>query len=747
MHHLYASFRIGYFPKWLLILAAGWLCATGRIDAQPLVNNKGAQISMKGGALMIVKGRSLHNVSGTLDNAGLLIVEDDFRNDGLCTGAGAGSGIIEVGGDWVNNNLFVADQGRVRLTGGNQLISGSTVTSFYNLTLQGTGIKTQTLDAVVNHELNLNDRELATDNFKMSVTNPDPNAILRTSGFVSSEGTGQLERNLTVASAYLFPVGSSNGLLRYRPVRIRPNGPGSFQYGVRMANVDPTIEGFDRQDRETDICEINPQYYHRIYRNGGGTNPVDLRFFYDPSADGPWETHAHWQNVPQWEYNPTVTIGSAPPFQIIKVQGWTDFSSPAFALARLQPVIDSSLLSIQEEYCNLSNGFIKGISVEHLTAGSTTIWTNASGAVVGTGIKLTDVPSGTYTLTVTKPNGCTEEATFTIDNIAAYTSSLNVTDVLCKGDPTGSVNLAIGGGGYPPFQYSWSNGSNTQDINGVNAGIYTVTITDSEGCRMVKTVAIHEPDSALQLSTQVGTETCERMDGSATAIVKGGTQPYTYVWDSQPPQFTAVASGLPAGSYTILVTDDQGCIKSKTVTVGNIPSPTALFEANPNPGLAVLLSQGSFFFTNLSQDAIRYEWDFGDGTFSDGKNPVHTYADTGNFAVTLTAINAVGCSAEYVVGPFWVIPDGALYIPNAFTPNADGHNDYFQVLGEGLVFFRMVIFNRWGKEVAVLNSVGERWDGTHQGVAVPEGVYAYKLDAEANGGKVYERGGTITVIR
>ena len=123
----------------------------------------------------------------------------------------------------INNSLFIADQSDVNLYGFNQLISGTSITSFYNLNLLGAGIKTQTTDAVVTNLLNLNNLELATNLFYMTIANPNFNAISRTTGFVSSLGDGRLVRVTNSSNPYLFPVGSSLGTIRYRPVLLIPN--------------------------------------------------------------------------------------------------------------------------------------------------------------------------------------------------------------------------------------------------------------------------------------------------------------------------------------------------------------------------------------------------------------------------------------------------------------------------------------------------------------------------------------------
>ncbi|GIV35479.1 MAG: hypothetical protein KatS3mg031_3014 [Chitinophagales bacterium] len=320
----------------IIILITIFFIVHFRIFAQALVNNF-AKIYIKQGAQVYVKTNSVSN-NDLIDNAGELTIELDFINNDTATGGGA-QGIYYVQRDWINNGVFIADQSEVRLYGADQLISGSAVTAFYDLTLTGSGIKRQTINSETMHTLALNDRELATDDFEMLVSNTDVAAITRSTGFVSSINTGRLSRKTDAASAYLFPTGSSDGTLRYRPVSIKPASPAPNTYGVRLANVDATTEAFDRSIKEDEICEVNPLWYHRIYRSAGN-DPADVEIFYEPSSDGDWQDIGHWQTFPHWERTNAIASANAP-FSTYIASGWNDFSYSPFALVRLKPSINA----------------------------------------------------------------------------------------------------------------------------------------------------------------------------------------------------------------------------------------------------------------------------------------------------------------------------------------------------------------------------------------------------------------------
>ncbi len=323
-----------------------------------LVYNNGAAFAIKAGATVIVKTGSVTNFAGTIDNAGTLQIEGTFTNAATANG-GAANGIYKIQDNWINNGTFNADNSQVELYGSNQFISGSSVTDFYQLTLTGTGIKNQTIDARVVNQLELNDRELATANFKMTILNTNVNAITRTTGFVSSLGNGRLSRLMASTGIYLFPVGSSLGVSRYRPLTIVPSSNTPQQYDVRLANVDANTESFNRNTRAANICEVNPNYFHHVNRITG-TTPIELNFFYDLLTDGSWASVGHWQNIPEWQNTGPVLPGVAAPFNTLTISSWNDFTYSPFALVNLGP-----------------NAFIGG-STSLCTGGASTITFNGT---------------------------------------------------------------------------------------------------------------------------------------------------------------------------------------------------------------------------------------------------------------------------------------------------------------------------------------------------------------------------------
>ncbi|MGB4666474.1 MAG: hypothetical protein WBH72_09240, partial [Bacteroidales bacterium] len=173
------------------------------------------------------------------------------------------------------------------------MLGGSASTTFYNLYLQGSGVKTLGNNEFVDGTLNLQDRELATQNYTMTVNNPLITSVQRTTGFVSSTVGGGLARATNSASAYLFPVGVSG---KYRPADVAPSSTTASIYKVRMADGDASSEGYNRNNKATDICEVNPSFFHIMQQTSGTSNNANIKVYYDNTIDGSWDKVGYWSS-------------------------------------------------------------------------------------------------------------------------------------------------------------------------------------------------------------------------------------------------------------------------------------------------------------------------------------------------------------------------------------------------------------------------------------------------------------------
>ncbi len=327
------------------------------LAAQLTVSNQGALISLKDGAFISIHGDYLSELNGSFDN------EDT----------------VFMFGNWTNNagntGFNEPDEGAVVFLGDTQRIRGIDITHYYNLDHRGTGVKFGDLDVIVEGVMQLNDREFNMDVNTVTVTNPDLAATLNNGdGFVSSLDDGGLARHTDTIGEYIFPVGSSIGTVRYRPAYISPNTLAPHVFKTRMANVDATTEGYNRAVRQPVVCEINPFFYHRIYRMTG-SDPADLRLTWEEPQDGIYQNIVMWRDIPWWEDVGQVSYATGA-LSSLQVDAWDDYSYTPFALANvsqnfdvnsdLETICDGDtvVLYINEDFIEYQF-FINGVPVQN----------------------------------------------------------------------------------------------------------------------------------------------------------------------------------------------------------------------------------------------------------------------------------------------------------------------------------------------------------------------------------------------
>lgn len=172
---------------------------------------------------------------------------------------------------------------------------------------------------------------------------------------------------------------------------------------------------------------------------------------------------------------------------------------------------------------------------------------------------LPDLEAGTYDVLITDAAGCEITQTYEVTQPVPLDVSVDVMDVSCHGGSNGEV-VALVTGGTMPYRYEW-NGTNLSSDNilsGQRAGAYSLKVLDANECEFILNYDIEEPEP-LSASTMV-TESCPgESTGSILIQASGGTAPYVYRWNLSPPQDGALIEGLPAGKYSVTVTDANGC--------------------------------------------------------------------------------------------------------------------------------------------------------------------------------------------
>lgn len=179
---------------------------------------------------------------------------------------------------------------------------------------------------------------------------------------------------------------------------------------------------------------------------------------------------------------------------------------------------------------------------------------------------LTGVPAGDYVLTVTDASGCKQTVKSSLKQPEAFTSKVvDVKNIACKGNKQGEVHITAGGG-VAPYKYSWSNGDKSKDLMAVNAGSYSVKITDNNGCVQTVSASVTEPaDLLVSASSVVNNECFGQTKGSIQTSVTGGTEPYRFSWNTG--DSTKNISNLAVGEYSLVAIDAKGCSKNLKVSI------------------------------------------------------------------------------------------------------------------------------------------------------------------------------------
>lgn len=269
---------------------------------------------------------------------------------------------------------------------------------------------------------------------------------------------------------------------------------------------------------------------------------------------------------------------------------------------------------------------------------STTDWESGP----QTSSTLQNLAAGTYTVTVQdNVTGCSVVGAYVVGSPDPISVSESITNVDCYDGSTGAIAITTYGGS-GTYGYSWNSGQTTEDISGVPAGNYTLTITDSPyGCSYVETFTITQPAEAVQLNYVQTNATCDgAANGAIDLNVWGGTPPYSYVWSNS--ASTQDVNGLIAGSYNVTVTDFNDCTTN--------PSPQNFLITDPAPITGPMITDDVDCYGdptgNVSVDVsggtapYSYSWQNATTLFADNNDSLLNVV-AGDYQVTVTDAN--GC--------------------------------------------------------------------------------------------------------
>ncbi len=264
----------------------------------------------------------------------------------------------------------------------------------------------------------------------------------------------------------------------------------------------------------------------------------------------------------------------------------------------------------------------------------TYIWSNG-----GTSADLINLPIGTYSVTVSDANGCTGTGSTTLTQPDTLTATATGSAVSCFGDATGTVTLTVTGG-TTAYSYAWSNGAATQNLTGLVAGTYSVTITDANGCTATASASVTEPTLLVATATGSSVSCFGDATGTITLDVTGGRTGYTYVWSTG--ATTKELNGVGAGTYTVTVTDANRCTATSTAT---ITEPALLVASGTNTN--VLCNGASTATVNLNVTGGTSPYTYAWSTGATSQNLANLAA--GTYTVTVTDANACTATKSFTI--------------------------------------------------------------------------------------------------
>lgn len=313
------------------------------------------------------------------------------------------------------------------------------------------------------------------------------------------------------------------------------------------------------------------------------------------------------------------------------------------------------------------------------TAPYTYAWSNGS-----TAISLSGLCAGTYGVTVTDANGCTTAGSVNVDSTALLAASIASTDVTCAGTCDGTAT-ASPIAGTAPYTYAWSDGSSSNSLTGLCADTFNVTVTDANGCSTDTTIIIDaEVCCNVTIAATSTNVTCAgSCDGTISSTLTGGLAPYTYAWSNG--STTSNLNGLCAGTYTLTVTDANGCTTSVTriitepsVTMVSVSVTNVSSQGASNGSITANPSGGTSPYT--------YLWSNGQTTQTISGLSAGTYTVTVTDANACIAIATGTITEPFICDGFRTQTQGGWGArPRGNNPGVYLHSNFASAFPNGLV--------------------------------------------------------------
>ncbi len=391
-----------------------------------------------------------------------------------------------------------------------------------------------------------------------------------------------------------------------------------------------------------------------------------------------------------------------------------------------------------------------GDSVVLTASGANTYsWSPPAGlsSLAGNSVSANPVISTTYTVTGNLMGCYSSDSILVLVNSIPVVGILPANPVICKDD---TAKLFATGANI----YVWSPDVNLSDTSGDSVLVfpsdtfeYNLLGIDSNGCRDTASVTvIVNSNSLANAGADVGFCT-----GDSALIGSNPIPGCTYFWfpsnglantDSSFSKVIKInSSDSTFNQLYFLKVIKNSCLDTDTVVVSIYPSPMANCIVNPvSTGTGTLIA-----FTSNSTNSNDCFWNFGNGDSLAGCSLSYSYSKEGNYDIKLRVVSAFGCKDE--TGCRAEITEFSFYIPNSFTPDGDGTNDYFSISGRNILNFKMKIFDRWGDMVFQSDNLQLPWNGKINNRLAMQDVYVYRMEFSDINENKYNKIGRVTLLR
>ncbi len=351
------------------------------------------------------------------------------------------------------------------------------------------------------------------------------------------------------------------------------------------------------------------------------------------------------------------------------------------------------------------------------------------------------IQNTTYTVTGSATGLCASSTDVSIEVRPQPNASFTVSGPVCERDDYAAINFtgnAIAGAN---FDWNFDNG-NTANAGGFHnylsmwstPGSKNISLTITQnGCTHTVNQTIMVNPKPIASGTAQPAVGCEPLLVNFTNTSTYNNLPNNVTWffgngssSNGLGNVSTVYQNAGAYDVTLMVENNFGC--RDTVTYNNMvtvnPLPVALFNYMPD---VITVNNPNISLLDNSINSVSCDYFINGVWVSNNCNYNHTFKDSGEYVIMQLVTSQDGC-VDTMFQTVYVLPDGNIYIPNAFSPNGDGVNDIFKAEGFGVAEFKMEIYNRWGETLYTIDRIADGWDGKLNGVDLKQDVYVYRIE-------------------